>query len=111
MPGYYDGESVSGRVGIRLKDGRKFQHDGIRIELIGNIELFYDKKNHYEFAQSFEFTLKNVEKQFESYAGINVRLRYYIRMSFNRVVKQREFWMEVGIEDCLHIEFEHNKAK
>lgn len=35
MPGYYDGESVSGRVGIRLKDGRKFQHDGIRIELIG----------------------------------------------------------------------------
>lgn len=77
-------------------------------------------------AQSFEFTLKNVEKQFESYAGINVRLRYYIRMSFNRVVKQREFWvhsyrmppeansgikMEVGIEDCLHIEFEHNKAK
>nr|KIR47101.1 hypothetical protein I312_03425 [Cryptococcus bacillisporus CA1280] len=53
MPGYYDGESVSGRVGIRLKDGRKFQHDGIRIELIGNIELFYDKKNHYEFVSSF----------------------------------------------------------
>lgn len=26
-------------------------------------------------AQPFEFTLKNVEKQFESYAGINVRLR------------------------------------
>jgi vacuolar protein sorting-associated protein 26 len=42
------------------------------------------------------------------------------------VVKEREFWvhsyrmppdsttsikMEVGIEDCLHIEFEYNKAK
>lgn len=60
-PVYYDGESVSGRVDMRLKDGRKFQHDGIGIELIGNIgkntcakgwknpngsELFYDKKNH-----------------------------------------------------------------
>ncbi|KIR33197.1 vacuolar protein sorting-associated protein 26B-like protein [Cryptococcus deuterogattii 99/473] len=53
-PVYYDGESVSGRVDMRLKDGRKFQHDGIRIELIGNI---------------------------------------------------------VGIEDCLHKEFEYNKAK
>lgn len=36
-PVYYDGESVSGRVDMRLKDGRKFQHDGIGIELIGNI--------------------------------------------------------------------------
>lgn len=34
---YYDGESVSGRVDIRLKNGRKFQHDRIWIELIGNI--------------------------------------------------------------------------
>lgn len=56
----------------------------------------------------------------------NTIRRYYIRMSFNRVVKQRDFWvhsyrmppeansgikMEVGIEDCLHIEFEYNKAK
>lgn len=36
-PVYYESESVSGRVDIRLKNGRKFQHDRIRIELIGNI--------------------------------------------------------------------------
>lgn len=54
-------------------------------------ELFYDRGNHYEFvslsqelaaagemrqAQTFDFTFKNVEKQYESYSGINVKLRW-----------------------------------
>lgn len=53
-------------------------------------ELFYDRGNHYEFlslvqelatpgemrsAQTFDFEFKNVEKQYESYHGINVKLR------------------------------------
>lgn len=53
-------------------------------------ELFYDRGHHHEFlslsqelaapgemrqAQTFEFNFKNVEKQFESYQGINVKLR------------------------------------
>lgn len=56
--------------------------------------------------------------------------RYYIRVTISRrmtdVVKERDIWvhsyrmppdsnnaikMEVGIEDCLHIEFEYNKSK
>ena len=56
--------------------------------------------------------------------------RYYLRVTLarrmNEVIKEREIWvhsyrmppdsntsikMEVGIEDCLHIEFEYNKAK
>ena len=36
-PVYYDGESVVGTVSVRVKDGKRFQHDGIRIELIGSI--------------------------------------------------------------------------
>lgn len=55
-----------------------------------DVELFYDRGNHHEFlslsqelaspgelrqAQMFEFLFKNVEKQFESYQGINVKLR------------------------------------
>ncbi|KAG5633712.1 Vacuolar protein sorting-associated protein 26B-like protein [Sphagnurus paluster] len=98
-------------------------------------------------AQTFDFLFKNVEKQFESYQGINVKLRwvllssfapksteipasYFIRVSISRrmadVTKERDIWvhsfrmppdsnnsikMEVGIEDCLHIEFEYNKSK
>jgi vacuolar protein sorting-associated protein 26 len=78
----------------------------------------------------FEFT--NVEKPYESYNGVNVRLRYFLRVTVARstfsanVVKEQELFvqnkepepeinnpikMEVGIEDCLHIEFEYNKSK
>jgi vacuolar protein sorting-associated protein 26 len=54
------------------------------------IELFYDRGHHHEFlslsqelaspgelrqAQTFDFLFKNVEKQYESYLGINVKLR------------------------------------
>ncbi len=108
-------------------------------------ELFYDRGNHYEFlslvqelatpgelrsAQSFDFEFKNVEKAYESYHGINVKLRYFVRVTVARrmapIVKEKELWvhsfrippdsnnsikMEVGIEDCLHIEFEYNKSK
>ena len=55
------------------------------------VELFYDRGHHHEFlslsqelaapgemrqAQTFDFNFKNVEKQFESYQGINVKLRF-----------------------------------
>ncbi|SCZ89222.1 BZ3500_MvSof-1268-A1-R1_Chr9g10335 [Microbotryum saponariae] len=109
------------------------------------LEMFYDRGNHYEFlslvqelaspgdlrtAQAYDFEFKNVEKQYESYHGINVKLRYFIRVTVSRrmadVVKEKDIWvhsfrmppdsnnsikMEVGIEDCLHIEFEYNKSK
>jgi hypothetical protein len=57
--------------------------------------LFYDRSNPYEFTsvvrdleqagemtqtKSYPFEFKNVEKQYESYAGINVKLRYEIAM-------------------------------
>lgn len=59
-----------------------------------------------------------------------LRCRYLVRVTISRriadVTKEREIWvhsyrmppdsnnsikMEVGIEDCLHIEFEYNKSK
>lgn len=115
------------------------------MEFVGQIELFYDRGSHYEFATmsqelaspgelrsstTFEFEFKNVEKQYESYFGINTRLRYFVRVTVARrmsdMVKEKDLWvysykvppdtnnpikMEVGIEDCLHIEFEYNKNK
>lgn len=79
---------------------------------------------------SYPFDFANVEKQFEVYAGSNVRLRYFLRATIVRRISDitREvdiavhtlcsypemnnpIKMEVGIEDCLHIEFEYNKSK
>ncbi|KAG0291222.1 Vacuolar protein sorting-associated protein 26B, partial [Dissophora globulifera] len=146
FPLYFDGESVSGKIQIRVKDGKKLEHNGIKIEFVGNIELFYDRGNHYEFSSlqqdlavpgelrassTYDFEFKNVEKMYESYHGINVKLRYFVRVTILRrladVVKERDIWvysyvmpaenannsikMEVGIEDCLHIEFEYNRSK
>jgi len=83
-------------------------------------------------SKQYQFNFENVERLFESYNGINASLNYYVRVTVSRsmmstkVMKQIEFWeriytslpeansnikMEVGIEDCLHIEFEYNKSK
>ena len=107
--------------------------------------MLFDRGNHYEFLslgqelaapgdlqhpQTFEFNFKNVEKQYESYNGINVKLRYFVRVTVSRrmadVIREKDIWvysyrippetnssikMDVGIEDCLHIEFEYSKSK
>lgn len=107
--------------------------------------MFFDRGNHYEFLslgqelaapgelqhpQTFPFNFKNVEKQYESYNGINVKLRYFVKVTVSRrmadVIREKDIWvysyrippetnssikMDVGIEDCLHIEFEYSKSK
>lgn len=143
---YYDGESVSGVVNVALRTpGKKLEHQGIKIEFVGQIELFYDRGNHHEFTSlvkelakpgelisnsSYKFEFVNVEKPYESYMGTNVRLRYFLKVTIVRrladIVKEQDIAvhtlssypemnnsikMEVGIEDCLHIEFEYNKSK
>ncbi|KAJ8298564.1 hypothetical protein KUTeg_022624 [Tegillarca granosa] len=143
---YYDGETVSGKVNVTLKkQGSKLEHQGIKIEFIGQIELYYDRGNHHEFTSlvkelarpgdltqntNYSFEFLQVEKPYESYTGANVRLRYFLRVTIVKrlsdVVREQDIIvhtlsqypemnnsikMEVGIEDCLHIEFEYNKSK
>lgn len=71
-----------------------------------------------------------MEKPYESYTGNNVKLRYFIRVVISRrmsdIIREQDILvhtlssypdvnnsikMEVGIEECLHIEFEYNKSK
>ena len=81
--------------------------------------------------QRYAFDLSHAEKPYESYNGLNVRLRYFVRVTVTRgyassLIKEQEFIvqvaqpapetntpvkMEVGIEECLHIEFEYDKSK
>ncbi|ETO12785.1 hypothetical protein RFI_24591 [Reticulomyxa filosa] len=141
-------QDVSGKVEVILPaNTRKLEHNGIKVELIGQLEHVQDRGNHqilvstqYELAPpgvmtkdtcySFEFKAKEPQKDFESYNGTNVKLRYFVRVrilrSYGTVSKEFEFGvqkataapevnnplkMEVGIEDCLHIEFEYDKSK
>lgn len=144
LPLYLDGETVTGTVSVALK-GKKLEHHGIRVEFVGQIEMFYDRGNHHDFlslvrqldppgeltsSKTYKFDFQQVEKPYESYTGTNVRLRYFLRVVITRrlsdITKELDvavhtlshfpemnnsLKMEVGIEDCLHIEFEYNKAK
>jgi len=107
----------------------------------------YDRGNVYDFVNvvkellpagevsedlSLPFDFTGVEKPYESYSGINVGLRYFLRVTIltrktlTNLTKELDFWvqnfqtepdinnsikMEVGIEDNLHIEFEYDKSK
>ena len=141
-------EDVRGTVSFVPKDGKRVEHLGVRMQLIGQIETASDRGTHYDFvtlmsdlAPAGEISGKGVTLPFEflhadlaceSYNGTSVRLRYFLRATMSRgglssnVVKEMDFWvvnydrppqmnntikMEVGIEDCLHIEFEYNKSK
>jgi hypothetical protein len=139
-------EPVRGMVEIFVGPNQTLEHLGVKIELIGQIEMYYDRGNNFEFTslvrelasqgvirdtQRYEFDFSAVEKPYESYRGANVGLRYFIRVSVARnysgnIVREQEFLvqniqpppeinntikMEVGIEDCLHIEFEYDKQK
>lgn len=147
LPLFTELETVGGRITIAVKDGKFVQHRGIKVEFVGTIDMLYDRENSQEFTSlvrqlddpgtlrgqaryTFQFT--NVEKSFDTYEGINVQLRYFLRVTVLRaqytpdVFKEVDIGvqhcveenqvstpirMEVGIEDALHIEFEYNKSK
>ncbi|RLN47643.1 hypothetical protein BBJ29_007195 [Phytophthora kernoviae] len=85
-----------------------------------------------EGEETFAFDFAQVEKPHESYYGRSVKLRYILRATLLRgsyassLVHEQDLWvqrvappppidrsikMEVGIEDCLHIEFEYDKSR
>ena len=145
-------EGISGTVEISAPHGKKIEHLGIKIEMIGQIELLQERGSAIKFTSivrelesagimassktyPFEF---NGEKVHESYSGLNVRLRYFIRVTMSRnyngsFIREQDFAvqnvqsaalqaqaaelpaqaikMEVGIEECLHIEFEYDRSK
>ncbi|CAM9565727.1 unnamed protein product [Phaeothamnion confervicola] len=138
-------EPVSGTATVLVAPGKRVEHLGIKVELIGQIELFYDRGSSYDFTsqvreldsagvltgtRAYRFDFSAAEKPYESYTGMNVRLRYLVRVTVSRnygnISREHEFIvqnlqaepeanpplkMEVGIEECLHIEFEYDKSK
>jgi vacuolar protein sorting-associated protein 26 len=83
--------------------------------------------------KTIDFTFDGTDKTHETYSGTNVKLRYFVRVRISRsygtkIQNEYDFAvqnvtpppskadnpclkMEVGIEDCLHIEFEYERSK
>ena len=86
-----DGDDIKGKIKIEMIKGKtRLDHTGIRVELIGTIENLFDKNQTTNFIQlgqeleapgsltdsiEYNFSFNRVEKQFETYNGIIVRLR------------------------------------
>eukprot|EP00188_Purpureofilum_apyrenoidigerum_P002192 Plantae.Rhodophyta-Purpureofilum_apyrenoidigerum.ctg23320.p1 GENE.Plantae.Rhodophyta-Purpureofilum_apyrenoidigerum.ctg23320~~Plantae.Rhodophyta-Purpureofilum_apyrenoidigerum.ctg23320.p1 ORF type:complete len:310 (+),score=67.98 Plantae.Rhodophyta-Purpureofilum_apyrenoidigerum.ctg23320:102-1031(+) len=147
LPLYGTRETVSGRVAVSVKEGKALQHLGVRIEFVGLIELLYDRDQSQEFVsllreldepgnitgtKQYTFAFTDVEKSYDTYYGLNVQLRYVLRVTiqrqqyapnivreFNLAVQHTQpgpevnnsIRMEVGIEDVLHIEFDYDRTK
>ncbi|GAA0160741.1 membrane traffic protein [Lithospermum erythrorhizon] len=146
VPLFQSQENISGQISIEPISGKKLEHNGIKVELLGQIEMYFDRGNFYDFTslvreldvpgelyerKTYPFEFSTVEMPYETYNGVNVRLRYVLKVTITRgyagsVVEYQDFVvrnysplpsinnsikMEVGIEDCLHIEFEYNKSK
>lgn len=146
VPVFYDRESIIGKVNINIKSLQKYEHEGIKIDLIGQIEDKKAKKTIKFITiskelepssilsnenSSFSFKFQNVQKQYETYIGSNMNVRYILQASvntktrkhsqdfefavFNPILKKiSEFdfvplRMDVGIDDWLHLVFESKR--
>jgi vacuolar protein sorting-associated protein 26 len=108
---YHKDDPINGNVIITPSSST--QHQGIRIELIGEICLYFESKQTHRFITlvkelmgagtitqqtSLPFEFNNVMKEYESYRGINCDLRYYLKCTIIRsvfsIVKEQEFWIQ-----------------
>lgn len=99
LPVYASDDKINGRVEVKLDKKKKFDHMGIKVELIGLIETNSDKILGSTFMsnamdleapgslsddKSFEFSFAVFQKPFESYYGSTVKLRYCVRATVLR---------------------------
>jgi len=96
---YTDGEDVTGSAVVSVRPGKKMEHQGIKVELVGQVDMLYDKASSYDFftitkdleppgnlyeSKQYSWKFGAVDKQNETYSGINVRLRYFVRITVIR---------------------------
>ncbi|KAE8683705.1 Vacuolar protein sorting-associated protein 26A [Hibiscus syriacus] len=92
-------ENIVGEVVLEPIHGKKVEHNGVKIELLGQIELYFDRGNFYDFTslvreldvpgelyerKAYPFEFATVEMPYESYNGVNVRLRYILKVTVSR---------------------------
>jgi len=113
VPLFCGTETIAGQVRVMAPPGKRIEHQGIKIELLGQIELFFNRGEFYDFislvreldapgemstSKVYPFEFSRVDLLYESYNGINVRLRYILRVTVTRnyggsCCKDFKFWV------------------
>lgn len=145
------GETVTGDVIIAPKKGKKFDHAGISISvncvlesasgMLSSQKILCSEQKEVAASgviseeKTFHFEFSSVRKEYDSYYGTNMNVRYFIRVSIKRKLmpitnrdvdfyvvdygktafklsekKNKAISMDVGIRDCLAIrlDIEHS---
>uniref|UniRef100_A0A2P2KRD4 Uncharacterized protein MANES_01G037600 n=1 Tax=Rhizophora mucronata TaxID=61149 RepID=A0A2P2KRD4_RHIMU len=99
VPLFQSQENIAGKITIEPLQGKKVDHNGVKIELLGQIEMYFDRGNFYDFTslvreldvpgevyerKTYPFEFSTVEMPYETYNGINVRLRYVLKVTVSR---------------------------
>ncbi|KAL6938016.1 hypothetical protein ACO0RG_004544 [Hanseniaspora osmophila] len=124
--------SLMGCVDMRKTDSKSSSSNGTETPLMDTFlcltaDLY--PAGELVHSQSVKFSFKDVQKRYNSYKGANVEVMYYLKVTVARkssdVTKIKKLWvnlydqpdslvsqpvkLDIGIENCLHIEFEYAK--
>jgi vacuolar protein sorting-associated protein 26 len=112
LPAFYDKETITGEVHITLTSST-FDHNGIKIILLGIIESTTESKNTSQFItlqkelsppgrlsnqiNTFKYSFNNVELSYESYRGIEFNVRYILRVIISTTLRSLTWEREFGV--------------
>ena len=114
LPIYNDWDPVKGKVIIDLNRNKNFQHQGIKIELLGIIETTNKRKSVSKFLSlckdlespdeldneitQYEFEFSNVEKPHDSYRGNFNTVKYILKTTLQTTYKNIEADQEIVVQ-------------
>ena len=125
-PTFYGSEAIKGSVQININNNSsKIQHKGIKIELIGEIDIHINEENNLNSNNNqfnrflsltnnlstsgilnkenniYDFEFKSVEKQYDSYKGKKFSIKYLllvtVDLGFDSIIKKEK---EICIFNC-----------
>jgi vacuolar protein sorting-associated protein 26 len=126
-PTFYGLEPIKGTIQIILNNSQRINHDGIKIELIGQIDihindnetenLLNNSNNQFNRFLSltnniskqgilnkevnlFNFEFKGVEKQYDSYRGKKFSIKYFLLVTINTGLSPITKEKEICIFNC-----------
>ena len=126
-PTFYGLEPIKGTIQIILNNSQRINHDGIKIELIGQIDIHINdnetenslnnSNNQFNRFLSltnniskqgilnkevnlFNFEFKGVEKQYDSYRGKKFSIKYFLLVTINTGLSSITKEKEICIFNC-----------
>jgi vacuolar protein sorting-associated protein 26 len=120
---FRDKDSITGNIAISLNRANQLDHLGIKVELIGEIELFGDKSGASRFIalsreldsagqiskelSTYPFIFSNAEKEYETYKGKSIECRYFIRCTLSTKLKNFTSEEEFGVQNIVETAVEN----